>query len=57
MHYLHKNGIMHRDIKLENIMQDSKGTLKLIDFGLATYDDQRLTKCGTPGYIAPEVFT
>ena len=32
---LHKQGYMHRDMKLENIMLDSNGYLKLIDFGLA----------------------
>ena len=32
---LHKQGYMHRDMKLENIMLDSNGYLKIIDFGLA----------------------
>jgi len=32
---LHKNGIMHRDLKLENILVDEKGYLKIIDYGLA----------------------
>jgi serine/threonine protein kinase len=32
---LHKKGIMHRDLKLENIMVDEKGYIKIIDYGLA----------------------
>jgi serine/threonine protein kinase len=33
--YLHKKGIMHRDLKLENILVDKVGYLKIIDYGLA----------------------
>ena len=36
---LHKNGIMHRDLKLENILVDDKGYLKIIDYGLAKIID------------------
>ena len=33
--YLHSKGIMHRDLKLENILVDETGYLKIIDYGLA----------------------
>ena len=33
--YLHGKGIMHRDLKLENVLVDEKGFLKIIDYGLA----------------------
>lgn len=52
---------MHRDLKPENIMfkeQSKLDTLKLIDFGLATFteiDQFPFPKCGTPGYVAPEI--
>ena len=49
---------MHRDIKHENVMLDSRGGLKLVDFGLAK--DLRLGPCtlprGTPMFMAPELF-
>ena len=55
---LHKSGIMHRDLKLENLMIDSDGYLKIIDFGLAKIlrpGQLAMTSCGTPAYMAPEV--
>lgn len=60
MGYLHKKGIIHRDLKLENILIDMNGYLKIIDFGLAKMLDSGktgLTKtyCGTPEYLAPEM--
>ncbi|CAG9324607.1 unnamed protein product [Blepharisma stoltei] len=57
--YLDSNQIIHRDVKLENIMLKSKDkntSFKLIDFGLACYCEENLTlRCGSPGYIAPEI--
>ena len=56
--YLHTKGIMHRDLKLENILLDEQGYLKIIDYGLAkTLPQDNLTKtfCGTPEYLAPEM--
>ncbi|CAK89488.1 unnamed protein product (macronuclear) [Paramecium tetraurelia] len=58
--YLEINNIIHRDIKLENILlqkQNDITSLKIIDFGLAIYalPEQKVSICGTPGYIAPEI--
>lgn len=57
--HIHKMSVVHRDIKLENLLLDSFGCLKIADFGVATLlkcSEQRLDDhCGTPSYIAPEV--
>jgi serine/threonine protein kinase len=49
---------MHRDLKLENILVDEAGFLKIIDYGLAKtlgQDQVSKTFCGTPEYLAPEM--
>ena len=58
--YLHQKGIAHRDMKLENVLVDDRGYLKIIDYGLAKMlrDDQEATSfCGTPEYLAPEIIS
>lgn len=59
---IHDNGIMHRDIKPENIMLRNENSLDpvIVDFGLAAYvesEDYIFYRCGTPGYVAPEITT
>jgi serine/threonine protein kinase len=58
---LHARKIIHRDIKPQNIHIDSSLQCKLIDFGLSLdvtnpLEKQYFRKCGTIGYMAPEVF-
>lgn len=54
--YLHANGVIHRDLKLANLLLNAKGEVKISDFGLAARtSDDHATMCGTPNFIAPEV--
>ncbi|KAH9579750.1 Protein kinase domain [Trypanosoma melophagium] len=57
--YMHNKLIIHRDLKLGNVMIDFSGNMKIGDFGFASeltsLSDKKTTTCGTPNYIAPEV--
>ncbi|EPQ27186.1 uncharacterized protein PFL1_05109 [Pseudozyma flocculosa PF-1] len=62
--YLHDQGIVHRDLKPENLLfrdKTEESDLLIADFGLSrVVDDEKITvlstTCGTPGYMAPEIF-
>jgi MAP/microtubule affinity-regulating kinase len=56
--YCHSRCIPHRDIKLENLLLDDNGVMKMIDFGFSTCvpNDKKIKIfCGTPSYMAPEI--
>jgi serine/threonine protein kinase len=57
---LHSKGVLYRDLKIENVLMDSKGFLKLIDYGhcqiLMFKDTQVNSKVEEGEYTAPEMF-
>ena len=62
IHHMHSHNIMHRDLKPENILFRNSEIIEdnicIVDFGLSTFvdvDDYLFVRCGTPGFVAPEV--
>ena len=58
VNYLHEKGIVHRDLKLENVLLDERCRIKLGDFGFTREFDRGSyleTYCGTTGYASPEM--
>ena len=59
VNYCHTNGVVHRDLKAENLLLDSDMNIKLADFGFSNYymeTSPLATWCGSPPYAAPELF-
>ena len=61
LEFIHSCNLIHRDIKPENLLMDSRGYLRITDFGISSIYKKNKKNAydtsGTPGYMAPEVIT
>ena len=58
LNYCHAKQILHRDIKLDNVLLNGEGEIKICDFGVSKIvkkGERMSEQCGTPAYIAPEI--
>lgn len=58
LEHLHKNNVIYRDLKPENVLINYDGYIKITDFGLSRLEvnqNEATTMCGTPEYLAPEI--
>ena len=58
--HIHSRNVLHRDIKLDNMLLDDDGAVKICDFGISTIIDKNKIiedQCGTPAYLAPEIIS
>jgi serine/threonine protein kinase len=56
--HCHCRSVLHRDIKLDNILMDVEGSIKICDFGVSRLINKGQSiqeQCGTPAYLAPEI--
>ena len=58
--HIHSRSVLHRDIKLDNILMDNEKGVKICDFGISKIISPGIyvkEQCGTPAYIAPEIIS